>query len=135
MALRCRLELTESLNMTPMIDIVFNLLIFFLLSSTYLHEERQLDLELPKVAAAAPLTDAPDEITVHILADGRISVEQQEVSLVGLRVRLQQARARYPDQAVSIRGDADVRYERVAQVISVCKEVGVARLDILVQEE
>lgn len=135
MALRCRFDHSDSINMTPIIDIVFNLLIFFLLSSTYLHEQSQLELELPQVSTASPITEAPDEITVQVLADGRVMLEGKELSLASLRTRLREAHANYPDQAVAVSGDARVMYERVAEVIAVCKEAQIKRLDVLVQEK
>jgi biopolymer transport protein ExbD len=124
----------DSLNMTPMIDVVFNLLIFFLLSSTYLNEERNVELQLPRVSTAAPLTDAPQELSIDVHSDGRIVVEGKPLTLERIRERLQRALANYPDQAVAIRGDATVAYEKVAQVVAVCREVGIRRLDMLVQE-
>lgn len=135
MAIRLDLDESDPLNMTPMIDVVFNLLIFFLLSSTYLSEEQQLQMELPRVVEAAPLTDEPDELFVNVLADGRIRVADVEYDLTSLTTRLRDARANYPDQAVAIRGDGRVAYDKVAKVISVCKQVGISRLDILVLEE
>jgi len=133
--MRSGLEETEGLNMTPIVDVVFNLLIFFLLGSTYLHEEQELELRLPKVSSAAPLTEAPEEITINVLPDGRIDVAGQQLSLDLLRDRLRRAREQYPDQVVLIRGDGEVRYERVAQVVAACREANITKLDLLVQEE
>ena len=135
MALRANIDENGGVNMTPMIDIVFNLLIFFLLSSTYLHEEQELELQLPTVADAMPLTQAPDEITVSVLNDGTIKMKGETLALDELRRRLTTARLNYPDQAVAVRGDAAVRYDRVASVISTCKQAGISQLDVLVLEQ
>ena len=134
MLLRSEIETDAELNLTPMIDVVFNLLIFFLLGATFLtneRDERELELRLPTVREAEPLTEAPEEITVAILADGRIDLQGEMVSLAELVRRLVSARANYADQAVAVRGDADVRYERVAKVVSACKEAGIGHVDLV----
>ena len=66
------------LNLTPMIDVVFNLLIFFMLGTHFADLEREFDVQLPQVAAAQPLTGQPDEIAVNVFADGRILVGREE---------------------------------------------------------
>lgn len=124
-----------AVNMTPMIDIVFNLLIFFLLGSTYLNEDRSLELELPRVVAAAPLTDAPDEIMINVLVDGKITVEGRELSVAELEALLTAARKNYPDQTVAVRGDRAALYERVLNVVAICRRAGIARVDFLAREE
>lgn len=124
-----------AMNMTPMIDVVFNLLIFFLLGSTYLNEERELELTLPSVSEASPLTEGPDEITVNVLADGSVKIRGKSYSREEMLDFLQQARRNYPDQAVAVRGDADARYEAVASVLALCKQAGITKMDVLVLEE
>ena len=70
----------DTLNMTPMIDVVFNLLIFFLLGSAYANDKRRVDLELPTVKAAMPLVDTPEEITINILANGQLNASGRNVT-------------------------------------------------------
>lgn len=124
-----------SLNMTPIIDIVFNLLIFFLLGSTYLNDERELELDLPRVPAAAPLTAAPDELTIHVRADGTITIDEKPQTISALEELLAKARANYPDQAVAIRGDRRVPYEVILSIVSVCRRAGIERVDFLAMEQ
>lgn len=120
--------------MTPMIDVVFNLLIFFLVATTYLDDERRVDIELPRAPSAAPLTDAPDELPIAIDRAGSVYLRGDRVTLDELKARLAKAVENYPDQAVSVRGDGDTRYETVAQVIAIAREAGVSHLDVLVEE-
>lgn len=125
----------EPMNMTPMIDVVFNLLIFFLLGSTYLNDDRQLSLELPRASSAAAAADAPDELVVIVLADGQLRLRDQPRTPAELEADLRAARANYPDQAVSIRGDRRVQYEAITQVLSACRKAGIVHVDCLVREE
>lgn len=138
MALTSGLPEDEPMNLTPMIDVVFNLLIFFLLGSTIINEaseEREVELQLPTVQAAAPLTEAPQEITVNVTAEGRIVIGSATLTLEQLADRLKTARQNYPEQVIAVRGDRDVRYQKVAEVVALCRRVGIAHLDILVQEQ
>ncbi|MGL4460971.1 MAG: ExbD/TolR family protein [Planctomycetia bacterium] len=135
MPLRSRLHDVEELNLTPLIDVMFNLLIVALLGSTYVRDEEAVPLDLPKVAAAAPLADSPDEIDVVVTPDGSVRFGAEVVSMDELKTRLADAVARYPDQRVAVRGDRAAVYEPIARVIALCKEAGVRKLDVVVLEE
>ena len=60
------------LELTPMIDVVFLLLIFFMLATTFLDPEREIELELPQADSATELSQEPDEIVLNVLSDGRV---------------------------------------------------------------
>jgi biopolymer transport protein ExbD len=126
---------SDPINMTPMIDIVFNLLIFFMLSATYMIEEREIALSVPSVRGAAPSAPAPSEIVVNVHEDGRVSIDGQPLDAASLADRLRKAVANYPDQSVAIRGDEAARYQWIAEVLSIAKESGVRRMDVVVQEQ
>lgn len=64
-----------SLSITPLIDVVFLLLIFFLVSSRFSEEERELDLNLPSVTEALPSSMQPDEIVINIDREGRFFID------------------------------------------------------------
>lgn len=121
------------INLTPMIDVVLNLLIFFMLGTRFADMERQLDVQLPTVSAAQPLTSPPDEIVVNVFADGRIVVRQELLTLAGLEERLREARTRYADQAVLIRGDGHGIYQNVMDVLGVCQRVGIGNFSLATQ--
>src|SRR5262245_18484732 len=101
------------INLIPMVDIVFNLLIFFMVGTRFADMERQLDVQLPTAGAAQPLTSPPDEIVVNVFADGRIVVNREALSLAELEERLKEAHFRYADQAVLIRADGQGVYQHV----------------------
>ena len=77
-----------SINLTPMIDVVFNLLIFFMLATRFADMERQFDVQLPTAGSAQPLTNPPDEIVVNVFGDGRLVVGQQPMSPQQLETHL-----------------------------------------------
>lgn len=119
-----------NLNLTPMIDIVFLLIIFFMVGTQFSEMEREFDVDLPRVSDARPLTSLPDEIVVNVRADGAVGVDGDRLSLKRLHERLTAARKNYADQAVVIRGDAGVPYQRVMEVLSACHQAGIDNVSL-----
>lgn len=121
------------MNLTPMIDVVFNLLIFFMVGTRFADLERQFDVQLPQVSAAQPLTSLPDEIVVNVFADGRVIVSREELSRDALLERLIEARGRYADQAVLIRGDGQADFQQVADVLAICHQAEIRNFSLATQ--
>ena len=124
-----QLEVSE-LNLTPMIDVVFLLIIFFLVGSTFSEAERQFDVQVPAVSAAKPLTAPPDQLVININRDGRIALGNKSVTLDQLTTELNQARERFADQAVVIRGDGEGKYQWVANVLSACHKAQIRNFSV-----
>ncbi|HID23364.1 MAG TPA: biopolymer transporter ExbD, partial [Planctomycetaceae bacterium] len=99
------------LNLTPMIDVVFLLIIFFMVGTQFSQRERQFDIQLPTVSDAQPLTSRPDDLIVNVLKDGTIIFNRKVVTVEELERQLRAARENYPDQSVIIRGDASGQYQ------------------------
>ena len=129
-------ELQEEphLNLTPMIDIVFLLVIFFIAAGTQLiaetNREREYDINLPAVADAPPLTSLPDEVVVNVLADGTIVANGTARSLDELRQLLVAKQTSFPNQGVIIRGDRTVPYQQVMDVLEACKGSKIRRVSL-----
>ena len=121
------------LNLTPMIDVVFNLLIFFMVGTRFADLERQFDVQLPQVSAAQPLSNPPDEIVVNVYADGRLLVSREELSRAELQDRLTTARERYAEQAVLIRGDGGASFQQIADVLAVCHAAKIRNFSLATQ--
>lgn len=118
------------LNLTPMLDVVLQLIIFFMVGTRFSELERQYDIQLPTVSAAQPLTSLPDEIVVNIDSEGQIVVGNEVVSLADLEERLQSARENYAGQSVVIRGDAEGRYQRVMDVLAICHRAQITNISL-----
>ena len=121
------------MNLTPMIDVVFNLIIFFMVGTRFSDMERQFDVNLPKVSDAQPLTSLPDEIIVNVYGDGRIRVGKQTLTLAELVADLRAARDRYADQAVLVRGEGEGPYQIVMDVLSACQQAGITKTALATQ--
>src|SRR4051794_12237513 len=113
----------DEINVVPVnavnfVDVIFNLLIFFMALSRFGQEERQLDAVLPEASSAAPMTVPPKEIIVNVDRNGRYFVRQQLVSEAELDGQLRQASANNPGlQSVLIRGDEHAGWRSVARVM------------------
>ena len=115
------------LNLTPMIDIVFLLIIFFMVGTRFTDLEREFDVQLPAVSDAPPLTSLPDEIVVNIQKSGKLQVDGKQRSLAELETDLIVARMRYADQIVVVRGDGEGPYQNVVDVVAVCWRAGIVK--------
>lgn len=113
----------SSLSLTPLIDVVFLLLAFFLVATRFAKEERELDVVLPQASEAMPLSAKPKEIFVNIDDDGSYLVQSKIVDVDQLREILKQASRMNPGtQSVIIRADEKCYWEFVVAVMNLCNE-------------
>ena len=104
---RWQAEELPHINMTPMVDVVLCLLVFFMVATRlYDWDDTQFEVKVPQVGSAAPLTAAPDDLELTIEGPGKVSAVVKTFDLAGLTELLRKAKAGYADQAVQIRGDA-----------------------------
>ncbi len=122
-----------TLNLTPMIDIVFLLIIFFMVGTKFAEMERQIKLEVPRVAQFAALTAAPEKRVINVYGDGTIMMDRQAVTLEQLTKRLRNAGSDYPDLGIIVRGDATGPLQNVTSVLGACRDAGISDMGIAVQ--
>lgn len=118
----------EAINLTPMIDVVFLLLIFFLAATTFAREEVELDLRLPQ-AKSGKAGSGEQQLVVNVFADGKLTVDGREVTLAALQQKLQAAVQRNAEQAVLVRGDQESRFGTGLAVLDVCRLAKVKKVD------
>lgn len=133
MPLKTHMDEQPSLNLTPMIDIVFLLIIFFMVGTKFSELERKIGLRVPEVTNAEALTAAPEPRVINVYGDGNITLDRTPVTLQGLTQKLAHARSQYSDLGVLVRGDANGRFQRVAEVLNACKQADVGELGISVR--
>jgi biopolymer transport protein ExbD len=114
-------------NMTPMIDIVFLLLIFFLVSSHLAKQEVQMELPLPVAESSdPPVEDNLPRVTVNVLNDGGLSLAGRLVDPGELPQRLaERVAASGKDLEVRIRSDREVPYGSVEPIMLACARAGI----------
>ena len=119
-------RLGTGLELTPMIDLVFLLMIFFLVASKLEEADRYIDVVLPKASAARPLTSRPSEFIINIDRDGRYYAGAKPTTLADLTAALRQAAADNPRrQKVVVRADEDVAHKFVVGAMNACVQAGI----------
>ena len=119
-------ESSIHIDFVPLADVLFNLLIFFLLATTIAQVEREMAVALPSAGAAAPISQELREIIVNVDTDGKIIVAGQPVQPEQLQQQIADAVKNNPAQKVSVRGDRATAYANVARALDICKAAGVA---------
>jgi len=124
-----------SLDLTPMIDVVFLLIIFFMVATSFSERERDIDieLELAEVASTAAMTAAPKQRVVSVQAEGQIRLDGENVTLAELTQRLSAARSEYPELSVVIRNDAACAFQHFAASLVACKEAQISNIGVTVR--
>lgn len=113
------------LDLTPIIDMVFLLLIFFLVATTFHQTEREIQVALPTAASGAPISAMLRELVVNVNVEGKIIVGGRTVEPEVLRTMVSEAVAQNPEQKVTVRGDRGTVYANVVRVLDICKTSGI----------
>jgi biopolymer transport protein ExbD len=124
-----------SINLTPMIDIVFLLIIFFMVGTKFVEMERKMAVKVPEVSDVAALTPAPQKRVINVYRDGTIALDDRPLTIDELESELLAARSQYADLGVVVRGDADGAFQNVATVLNTCRQAGIAEMGISVRLE
>ena len=128
-------SVASTLSLTPLIDVVFLLLIFFLVTSEFEEEERRLDIVLPSATSAVPMISKPREIVVDIDSGGSLYLSGQPTELGELQRLLRIAVASNPtNQTVVIRADGATSFQPVVSVMDICNKTGVSDYSVTTQE-
>lgn len=118
-------KLYNEINVTPLVDLTFVLLIIFILLTTAAVQGIQVDLP---TASASQTLDQPSSRVIAVANDGTVSIDAVPVSMTELEQELRVSIAREPELAVILRGDRAVQYDQIMQVLDLCSKVGVASL-------
>jgi biopolymer transport protein ExbD len=133
MPLKTHIDEEPTLNLTAMLDVLFLLIIFFMLGTRFVDDERKIGLNIPKVVDKGSLAAAPSRCIVNVYLDGTIALDKQPVTLEELTAKLIAARRQQGDFGVLVRGDGNDKYQRMVSVLNACKQAGVKNLGISVR--
>jgi biopolymer transport protein ExbD len=120
--------------MTPLIDIVFLLLIFFLVATTFSRKEVDQQVALPSAEGGEADYKHKKVLVLNIRGDGTLVADGRVVEMDALRGVIGEWHGRNPGRPIAIRGDEDVAYGVVARVMGVCKALGVRQVDLPVRD-
>ncbi len=119
--------------MTPLIDIVFLLLIFFLITTTYV-QNPGIEVDLPK-ASDAPVTPNADSVIIAITKNGRFIYEGRAVAPDELREKLERRFEARKSATVIVQADIATSHGKVVEVMNMARKVGFRRLAIATEAE
>ncbi len=118
-------EPESGFQLAPMVDIVFQALIFFMVASIFAQFETELDIVVPTAKTAQSSTRLPGEIIINIDREGRIVVNQRRLDDDELRSMLSRIAEAFPGQPVILRADRLTPYEDVVRVLDTCREADI----------
>ena len=134
LASRTQADELPVINMTPMVDVILCLLVFFMAATRlYDWDESEFVVNVPEVGEAAPLSAAPDDLVLTVVKPGAVVVGEATYDLDRLVALLREARQRYLNQGVMVRGDASLTYQDLADVLSACDEAGIRNVRLPVR--
>jgi biopolymer transport protein ExbD len=120
---RRRNSLDFGVNLTPMLDMIFNLLFFFVLATQIRQETAQMEVRLPSTATQSAARELTRPLAVTLDSAGKIFFNDREMVEAELALELH-ALAAKGQKEIFIRGDERVDYGRVVTVMDVCKRAG-----------
>jgi len=122
--------IASTLDMTPIVDVVFNLLIFFALTLNFAVTSGGINVKLPKASSAEPVR--AEELTINLTSDGKIFLNDKPITLDKLSERLKEKQDK--ESLIIIRADKSVEHGRVVEAMDVVRTNGFSRLAIAVDQ-
>ena len=120
------------LMIIPMIDIIFFLLVFFMISTMTMVQQNTFKVGLPQ--ASSDQLDMNQHVNITVMADGNIAFNKESLDKEQLIRRVQIELQRNPDLQVILNGDKDVNYGFVIETFDALKQAGVKKLSIAVEK-
>ena len=112
-------------QIAPMVDIVFLLLIFFLVTWNFSRNETELDVKVPKAREGKETRRAVGEVILNVKSNGTVVMNRRQMNAAELQDTLQKIASLYPDQAVILRGDESTDYRHVVEVLDTCRRANI----------
>ena len=112
----------DTINVTPMLDLAYVLLVVFILMTTA--SVQGLTIQMPK-PSNKPMTEPHELLIVQVAASGALLLNGAALSIEEIEQRITQTKARDPKLSVVIKGDGGAAYEQVVQVIDLCNRLAV----------
>ena len=126
-------DLPAQINIVPMIDVIFAILTFFIMSTLFLHRSQSLPVNLPKAATAKAQSSAAAPITVTINSEGTLKLNLQPVTIDTLTVNVQELMGKNTEVVVIINADKNATHGQVVMVMDRVRQVKGAKLAIATQ--
>ena len=118
------------INLAPLVDVMFILIIFFLAATTFKQEEFDILVKLPQASGQSTLSATTRLIIINVRQNGQYLLGANKLDLSGLRDNMVKIASENPQQKVLIRGDEAARHGHVAGAVAVCRQAGILQANI-----
>lgn len=112
-------------QIAPMVDILLVLLVFFIVTWNFALSENELDVKIPNAAHAKEPQPQVGQVVVNVRADGSIVMNRKTLTPPELSAKLKELARLYPDYAVILRGDQNVNYKYIVDVLDICRQANI----------
>ena len=126
---------SQEFQLAPMVDILFILLIFFLVTSSYQQIEKELSIALPQADSAVDVDQAGRDVIVNITDKGTYIINRKEYTLEELRDLLIRTKKMLGTTTILLRADKESLYQDIIDVMNLCSELKITRLSFITQAE
>ena len=120
----------DDINITPMLDLAYVLVVIFIIMTTA--SVQGVKVDLPKGSSTVSLA-VPKTKVISVNGAGQVFIDAIPVSLVELEAKLRDAKAINPDLPIVLKGDRQSQYEKIMNVLDVCGRVGISSLGLAAQ--
>ncbi len=118
----------DEINITPMLDLTYVLLVIFIIMTTA--SVQGIKVEVPHTATAQTLAK-PQTRAITVTRDGNVFLDAYPVDMQQLEIRLAQYKVANPALPVVLKGDADAQYDKVMQVLEICKRLDIVEIGLV----
>lgn len=125
-------QLYDEINITPMLDLAYVLLVIFIIMTTA--SVQGVKVDIPQTQATASLAK-PQMRAITITSDGTVYLDAYPVDMPMLEQRLAEYKGGNPDLPVVLKGDAAAHYEKVSEVLEICKRLGITEIGLVTKRE
>lgn len=122
----------DEINITPMLDLAYVLLVIFIIMTTA--SVQGVKVQLPRTSVAASLAK-PQTRAITVTREGNVFLDAYPVDMQQLEIRLAQHKAANPALPVVIKGDADAEYDKVMQALDICKRLDIVEIGLVTKRE
>ena len=123
------------MQLAPMIDIVFLLLIFFIVTWQFSRSETEMKISVPTSEEGADPKRVLSEIIVNVRKSGEVVIDGKVLTRDQLRDKLERIASVYKNQPIRLRGDADCTYQTIVEVIDICQKAGIWNISFATQRK
>ena len=125
-------QLYDEINITPMLDLAYVLLVIFIIMTTA--SVQGVKVNMPLTVASGALAK-PQMRAITITSDGNVYLDAYPVDMTSLEQRLAELKSGNPDLPVVLKGDASANFEKVAEVLEVCKKLGITEVGLVTKKQ